>query len=178
MLRTCLALLLASSCLCASAAYKCTDEKGKVHYEDVPPAACANVVIYEVGASGNVVRRIEPGQPPNPPAPRDAGKKAEGDRAALDRERRDRTLLDTFSTEKEIDTARDRSVELIRARMESVQRQLELVRKRRKPKDPATAEEATLEHSVAGYQAELERVQQQFETDKSRWRELRQHARH
>ncbi|HET9650826.1 MAG TPA: DUF4124 domain-containing protein, partial [Usitatibacter sp.] len=95
MLRSCLALLLASWCLCGTAAYKCIDEKGRVHYEDVPPAACANVVIYEVGAAGNVVRRIEPGQAPSPSPPHDAGKTPETDRAALDRERRDRTLLDT-----------------------------------------------------------------------------------
>jgi Domain of unknown function (DUF4124) len=190
MFRILLAVVLASCGLRATAAFKCVDEKGVSHYEDVPPAVCANVVIYEVGPSGHVVRRIEPGKPALAPPPPDSAKKAETDRAALDRERRDRTLLDTFASEREIDTARDRSLELVNARLEGAQRQLELVRKRRRQLeasaasqkqapaaradvDQARAEEAALEHSIAGYRAEMERVQNQFETDKVRWRELR-----
>jgi hypothetical protein len=44
----------------AQAAFKCVDDKGKSHFQDTPPAACANVVIYEVSSQGSVIRRIEP----------------------------------------------------------------------------------------------------------------------
>jgi hypothetical protein len=187
MRRTVLSIALAAGAFASHAAFKCVDPKGVSHYEDVPPAACASVTIYEVSASGTVLRRIEPQKAAPPPEPR----KAETDRATLDRERRDRTLLDTFATEREIDVARDRSLDLIKARIASVEGQLNLVRKRRKqvesaadarkagpgagksPLESVQAEEAALEHTLAGYHAEMQRVQQQFETDKVRWRELK-----
>lgn len=173
--------LLAAMALPAAAAFKCTDEKGKAHYQDTPPPECANVVIYEVSASGSVVRKIEPNRAPPPAEPR----KVENDRAKLDRERRDRTLLDTYGSEKEIDAARDRSLELIKARRTSAEKQLELVTKRRKQVesnksaskadlDAVAKEEAGIRHAIAGYDAELEAAQKQFETDKVRWRELKE----
>ena len=183
MIRIPLFLALAVHALAASAAFKCVDEKGKAHYEDVPPAMCANVVIYEVNASGLVVRKIEP---VDAHAPGAEAKKAElPDRAAVDRERRDRTLLDTFANEREIDTARDRSLDLIRARRETAQTRLGQVTKRRQQIEsgPATgradlqsvvAEQQSLEHSIAGYDAETRRISEQFETDKKRWRELKE----
>ncbi|HET7401566.1 MAG TPA: DUF4124 domain-containing protein [Usitatibacter sp.] len=183
MMRTPLFLLLAVQALAASAAFKCVDEKGKAHYEDVPPAMCANVVIYEVNPSGLVVRKIEP-VAARPPAVE--VKKAEPpDRAAIDRERRDRTLLDTFANEREIDTARDRSLDLIRSRRETAQARLTQVTKHRQQLEsgPAAgradlqsvvAEQQSLEHSIAGYDTETRRITEQFETDKKRWRELKE----
>ena len=183
MMRIPLFLLLAVHALAASAAFKCVDEKGKAHYEDVPPAMCGNVVIYEVNPSGLVVRKIEPAAA-HVTAPE--VKKAEPpDRAAIDRERRDRTLLDTFANEREIDTARDRSLDLIRSRRETAENRLAQVRKHRQAIEsgPATgqsdlqsvvAEQQSLEHSIAGYDAETKRITEQFETDKRRWRELKE----
>jgi hypothetical protein len=180
-MKTTLACLFAVAAFPAAAAFKCVDEKGVSHYEDVPPAACANVTITEVSKSGNVVRKIEPTKAAAPAEP----KKAESDRAALDRQRRDRTLLETFSSEAEIDRARDRSLDLVKARKQSAESQLELVKKRRKQlesgKNPSKAdvdavakEQAGIEHSIASQDAEMARIQQQFETDKVRWRELKQ----
>ena len=182
MYRILIPALLAGVALPAHAAFKCVDPKGISHYEDVPPAACADVVIQEVSPSGRVVRTMEPRKAPA--APVEPAKKMESDRAALDRQRRDRTLLDTFSDEREIDTARDRSLDLIRGRKQSAQSQLDLVTKRRKQLEAnksarksdvegAAKEQASIEHAIAGYDAEMDRVKQQFETDKVRWRELR-----
>jgi uncharacterized protein DUF4124 len=182
MMRTLLFVLLASHAFAAFAAFKCIDEKGKAHYEDVPPAVCANVVIYEVNPSGVVVRRIEPASAHAPAA--EASKPEHPDRAAIDRERRDRTLLDTFANEREIDTARDRSLDLIKARRETAQTRLDQVTRRRQgiESGPATgrsdlqsvvAEQQSLERSIAGYDAEMKRITGQFETDKKRWRELK-----
>lgn len=173
--------LLAAAALPAAAAFKCVDEKGKAHYQDVPPPECANVVIYEVSRSGTVVRKIEPTKA----APPAEAKKPETDRAKLDRERRDRTLLDTYASEKEIDAARDRSLELIRARKTSSEKQLELVAKRHKQLesnksasrsdlDAVAKEEAGLKHSIAEYGEDIQATQKQFETDKVRWRQLKE----
>jgi hypothetical protein len=174
-----LLILLAAAALPVSAAYKCTDEKGVSHYEDVQPAACGNVTIYEVSPSGTIVRKIEPSKPAPPAEP----KKQETDRAALDRARRDRTLVDTYSNEREIDQARDRALELVKARKQSAQSQLDLVKKRRAHEEAnksatkgdleaVAKEQASLEHSIAGYDAESAKITEQYETDKQRWREL------
>jgi hypothetical protein len=182
MLRILIPVLSVAAAIPAHAAFKCTDPKGVAHYEDVPPAACADVVIQEVSPSGRVVRTMEPRKAPA--APVEPAKKVESDRAALDRQRRDRTLLDTFSDEREIDRTRDRSLDLIRGRKQSAQSQLDLVQKRRKQLEAnksarksdveaAAKEQASIEHVIAGYDAEMDRVKQQFETDKVRWRELR-----
>ena len=176
-----LIVLLAAAALPAAAAFKCVDEKGKAHYQDTPPPECGNVVIYEVSSSGTVVRKIEPTRAPSAAEP----KKAENDRARLDRERRDRTLLDTYSSEKEIDVARDRSLDLIKARKTSAEKQLELVTKRRKQMEAnksaskadveaVAKEEASIRHAIEGYDAEMAAAQKQFETDKVRWSELKE----
>src|SRR3954470_22618287 len=117
-----LACLVAAAALPAAAAFKCTDAKGVAHYEDVPPAACADVTITEVSRSGTVIRKIEPqkaGPPPIAPAA-----KAEADRVSIDRQRRERIFLDTYTAEAEIDRSRDRSLDLVKARKQSAQSQL------------------------------------------------------
>jgi uncharacterized protein DUF4124 len=159
-------------------AYKCVDERGKAHFQDTPPAECSNVVIYEVTASGTVVRRIEPGAPA---APANAPSK-ETDRATLDRGRRDHTLLDSYSNEKEIDAARDRSLQLLTARVGDAEKRLEKVRSRRKQAEASPqkagleqlrTDEAAAEHTLAAYRTERQRVVDEFEKDKQRWKELK-----
>lgn len=177
------ACLLAALALPAAAAFKCTDSKGVAHYEDVPPAACSDVTITEVSPSGLTIRKIEPSKAASGAVAPAA--KAEADRATLDRQRRDRTLVDTYTTESEIDRARERALELVKARKQSAQSQLELVKKRAKgiesnkgasqaDRDGVAKEQAGIEHAIAGYDTEMARIQQQYETDKVRWRELKQ----
>src|SRR6476620_1694481 len=127
-MKSLLLCLLAAAAFPATAAFKCTDSKGVAHYEDVPPAACNDVTITEVSRSGTVIRKIEPQKA----APAAAPAAKESDRAAIDRQRRDRTLLDTYTNEVEIDRSRDRSLELVKARKQSAESQLELVKKRAK----------------------------------------------
>jgi len=175
--------LLAAAAFPAAGAFKCTDSKGLAHYEDIPPAACSDVTISEVSASGIVIRKIEPKKAAAASAAPAA--KTESDRATIDRQRRDRTLLDTYTSEAEIDRARDRSLELVKARKQSAESQLELVARRAKgvatnksssqaDRDAVEKEQAGIQRAIAGYDAEMQRIQQQFETDKVRWRELRQ----
>ena len=171
----------------AWSAYKCVDEKGKARYQDTPPAECANVVIYEVTSSGKIVRRIEPGSTtPAASAPK------ETDRASLDRARHDSTLLDTYGNEKEIDAARDRGLQMLSSRVADAEKKLEQLRALRKQADADTkratpaskaeqerlqAEEASAEKSLAAYRADRQRVVDQFEKDKQRWKELKGGAR-
>ena len=174
-------------------AYKCVDEKGKSHFEDTPPPACANVVIYETSPSGAVVRRIEPSRTT------EQGKQAEMDkdasRRAADQKRRDRALLDSYTSESEFDIARDRNLDIIKSRLEAAKARYALVDKRygevqrgiegykkanQKVPGPleadfetVQAERTALAASIARMEKEVEHTRTQFDADKSRWLELR-----
>jgi hypothetical protein len=172
----------------AQAAFKCVDEKGKSHFQDTPPAACGNVVIYEVGPSGSVIRKIEPTRAPSA----NAAKDALNERAAAEQKRRDRALLDSYSAPGEFDVARDRNLEIIKARLEATKTRLGQVEQREgelkralesykgKPApviqqdlDKVEAERAQLQASVARFQKDYDQTSAQFQADKARWIELR-----
>ena len=178
--RKLLVLATLAAALPASAAFKCVDEKGKTHFADSPPQACANVVTYEVSPSGSVIRRIEPTAAA--PTASDAEKKKAADKEAAAARLRDRVLLDTYSSDREIDIARDRNVELIKSRMEAVQVRLGQLEKREKelgtrgpPADvEAVKKEKThLTQVQEKYNKDLEATKTKFEADKKRWVELR-----
>src|ERR1700694_2754804 len=116
----------------AGAAYKCVDEKGVTHFGDTPPPGCATVVMYEIGGSGNVLRKINP--TPTPEQVKAQQEEFERAKASLkteaEKKRKDPALLRTFSTEREFDMARDRNIEPLNARIASAQDRLAAVDKR------------------------------------------------
>lgn len=118
----------------AMAAYKCVDEKGITHVGDTPPAGCATVVMYEISASGMVLRRIEPTPTPEQlKAIADgAARKKEMEKAANEQKRKDEALLNTFSGEREFDVVRDRNIAPIKGRIVSAQERIKAVEKRQK----------------------------------------------
>jgi hypothetical protein len=164
----------------ASGAFKCVDEHGKTHFGDSPPPACANVVMYEVSPAGSVIRKIEPTAAT--PKASDAEKKKAADKEAAATRLRDRVLLDTYSTDREIDIARDRNVELIKSRMGAVQIRIGQLEKREKElgtRAPAADIEAVKKeksHLIEvqeRYNKDLEATKARFDADKKRWIELR-----
>jgi len=171
----------------AQAAFKCVDEKGKSHFQDTPPVACANVVIYEVSASGTVIRKLEPSG-----GAAAAAKNLDAERRDAERKRRDRALLDSYSSAPEFDVARDRNLEIINSRLDGTKTRLTQVEQREtelrtavtsyKGKAPpavtqdlekVSAERSQLAASVARFQKEYEHTRTQFDADKARWIELR-----
>lgn len=175
----------------AVAAFKCTDENGRTHFEETPPAACGNAVIYELSRSGAVIRKIEPAG--------DAGDKratsekaAAIDKASGEQKRRDTVLLDSYSSEREIDAARDRNLEMLRNRLsaarataqkaelreQQVQKLVDAKGRAVTPVLAADLEAAKTEraHAVASAaraEKDLESTQARFAAEKSRWLELR-----
>jgi len=92
--------------------YKCTDDKGKTYYTQTPPAECLGCDTQVLSTkSGSVVKKIEGQLTPEQQAQRDEEKK-KADQEALAREerRKNTALLNTYSSEKDIDDARTRAL--------------------------------------------------------------------
>jgi chromosome segregation ATPase len=195
----CLMLLLALAPAAAQAAYKCVDEKGRTHFGDTPPPGCANVVLYEVTASGKVIRRLEPSLTEDQAKAKAEAEQSrrESDRLAALQKRKDMALLATYSSEEEFDVVRERNVAPVQGRIRSVQERLAAVDKRIakldeemefykagksksakqvSPPAPLLAElerlaqeKSTLNRSIANYEKEIVELRARFDTDKRRW---------
>ena len=160
----CLLALLTTCALPALAAFKCTDEKGRTHFEETLPEACANIVTYELSRSGNVIRKIEPTRAKVDDSA-DRQKAAEDQKAGMERKRHDAMLLDSYGSEREIDAARDRNVDMLKNRLSAAKTTAQ------KAKQPG--ERATANATVARIEKDIEATQTRFAADKARWIELR-----
>ena len=107
--------------------------------------------------------------------------------------RRDRALRDSFSSAREIEQARDRSLEMIKGRIESASLRMRQLEQREKDLSRAIAsygkgvspaglhadlesvraEEASVAATHARYTREFEETGRKYEGDKARWIELR-----
>jgi hypothetical protein len=189
----------------AGATYKCVNEKGVTLIGDTPPEGCEHVEMYEVGPSGRVIRKIDPTPSPDQQKAyaESADKRRAEEKAAADQKRKDAALLNTYSNEKEIDTARDRNIEPIKGRIKSSQARAEDVDKRLKQIDdemefykagkskkkddkpsgpPASLvadkermqkEKEAILASITDSQKEIEAVKARYEADKVRFAELK-----
>ena len=187
----------------ALASYKCVDELGVTRIGDTPPPECANVIMYEMKGTA-VVRKIEPSLTRE--QIREKAREAEKAKAALrvqgDQKRADMALLNTYSTEKEFDVARERNVEPIKSRIASATERIKGVDERQKKLEEdmefykagkakkggeaqqppqalmdemkrLQAEKAALVNATVGYEREIEVVRAKYEADKKRWIELK-----
>lgn len=121
----------------AGATFKCVNEKGVTLIGDTPPEGCERVVMYEIGPTGRVLRKIDPTPTPDQQKAyaENAEKRRAAERADAEQKRKDIALLNTYSNEKEIDVARDRNIEPIRGRIKSGQNRIETLDKRMKEID-------------------------------------------
>jgi len=100
--------------------YKWVDDNGTTHYGEVIPPEYANKDRDSINKSGLLNKRPEKINPEALRAKEEAEQKRKIDnQAAMEQQRRDNALLNTYSNENEIDQARDRSLVLIDARIES-----------------------------------------------------------
>lgn len=197
-LRALLTVTLAATTGIATAApgdlFVCTDARGKTITSDRPPPECADRPIRELRSDGSVRRVIEP-----PPTAEQRAQKAAEDRRKADEERlrrdqarRDRALLETYAVEQDIEQARMRAVEnrrtivdRARNRMDELQRErkkldaeAEFYAKREQPdklKRAYTSNAALVqaqEKIIADTEAEIKRINERFELERKRFREL------
>lgn len=134
-----LAIGLASSTAQAQGRmYKCVDAKGKTYYTQTPPSECLGRDTEVLSSkSGSVVRKIEGQLTPEQQAQRDEErkKKAEQDAQAKEERRKNTALLNTYSSEKDIDDARARALKENEAGIKETEKRIASALKRKKELD-------------------------------------------
>ncbi len=192
-------LLFGAAALCAAVSlnaeaklYKWVDENGTTHYGEVIPPEYANRKAEKI-EKGRVTERHDTFESAKQKAA--AKKEPVEDKAALEARRRDEALMDSYSTEQEIDLARDRALTQVDARinsytvlLKSAQATLDdlhkesdsFTQKGRKIPASLTEDIANAEARVAKLQKDLdasqkdaEAVKARYEADKQRYRQLK-----
>jgi uncharacterized protein YlxW (UPF0749 family) len=196
-----LAILAASPAF--GATFKCTDEKGVTHYGDTMPPQCAKTPVLEVQTSGTTVKKYDAQLTAEQARAKQDEEKRKTDAAKIadEAKRKDMALLNTYSSERDFEVAKQRNVEPIEARIQSAQERIKKVDKRmkeledemefytagksktakeRKPPiqlvtdlERTRNEKAALIASIERYEKEIEAVKARYEADRKRWLELR-----
>ena len=178
-----------------AAAYKWTDDKGVVHYSDHIPAEAVNKGSVTLDKQGRAVQKTEPALTPE--QLRDKRVEDDHHRALLQKQeeqgRRDRALLSSYSSEEEIDLARNRAIATIDSQLKSAQGYTSELAKRRQELESKRLEygnkpvPVALERELSGIDEEVLRqnalvgqkrqdiasVAGRYDLEKQRWRELR-----
>jgi hypothetical protein len=107
-----LALMLAPLLAFAQVTYRCSGADGKRYYGSTIPPQCYGRPVEQINKQGTVVRRIDPEGEAKERAEKEANlaKKKEEDIAAKEETRRNRALLATYTSERDIEDARRRAL--------------------------------------------------------------------
>lgn len=114
--------------------YKCTDARGKVYYTQVPPPECLGRDTQELNKSGSVIKKTERAPTPTEVQAREAEKKKKTEEAEKSREerRKNTALLNTYSSEKDIEDARARALKEAQTAIEDTEKHIAGAQKRQK----------------------------------------------
>lgn len=112
--------------------YRCTGSDGKKYYGQTVPQACLGRPMELINKQGLVVKRIDPEGEEKARLAKEAEaeKKRELDAARQDVLRRNRALLATYTSEKEIEEARSRDLRYHQKGIEEVERRIADIKKR------------------------------------------------
>ena len=130
-----LALLFSADSGAQQRMYKCVDAKGKVYYTQVPPQECLGKETEELSRQGTVTRRIGGATltPEQQAAQEQERKKQlEQEIAAREEKRKNQALLNTYSSEKDIEEARGRALKDNELAIKEIDQRIAGAEKRRK----------------------------------------------
>jgi len=179
----------------AAKLYKWVDDNGTTHYGETVPPEYADKDRVELNKEGRVIKNEEVITPERRRAKaKEDMKKRDDAQAALEQRRRDKTLINTYSSVKEIDLARNRSLQQVDARINfltsyiktandnllALQKEAENdTRMNRKIPDSlqedlrdAQARLTKLQQDLETPRAEKAALEARFEADKARYMEL------
>ena len=126
------ALMLAAPAADAQS-YRCVGKDGKRYYGSVVPHECYGLLVEQLNAQGMVVRRIDPEGSEKERLVKEAAeaKKREQEQAAREAARRNRALLATYTSERDIEDARARALADNSKAVKEMENRIEEIRKRR-----------------------------------------------
>jgi hypothetical protein len=189
------ALLLLVPFAAAAQTYRCTAKDGKKYYGSTIPQQCIGRPVEQLNAQGLVVRRIDPDAEEKERTDKEAAlvKKREEEAASREDTRRNRALLATYTSERDIEEARSRALADNAQALREVQTKVESIRKRRagyekelefykgKNKPPAKLNEdienaeidlKAQEELLAMKKKEVETINARYDEDKKRYVQL------
>src|SRR5207249_3250540 len=113
--------------------YKCVDARGKVYYTQVPPPECLGRDTQELNKSGTLIRKNPAELSPAQEQAREAErrKKLEDEERSREERRKNLALLNTYSSEKDIEDARTRALAEAQGGIEDTERSIAGAQKRR-----------------------------------------------
>ena len=177
-----------------AATYKWVDEKGVVHYSDKMPPEAVDKANVELNKQGIPINRTDKALTPEQRRAneQEAERARAAARAAEEIARRDRALVASYTSEAEIDLARNRSLQTINNVILSSQAFSEQLAKRKVDVEAKKVESqgkpivAVLDRELESIDAELGRqndliaqkkresatITAKYDADKQRWREL------
>ena len=196
-------IALVAACALATGAadaamYKWVDEKGVTHYTDTMPPDAVNKANTELSKQGIPIRKTDSAVTPEQRKAREAEVERQKEAAKQQEEtaRRDRALLDSYTTESDIDLAKNRSLRTVEMALKSAQAYSAQLTKRRGELAASKAALAgkpapiTLEREIVSTDAELARqvdfvalkqkelvtIAARYDADKARWAEIKSGA--
>jgi len=132
----CSTLLAVAPAAAQQRMYKCVDARGKVYYTQVPPPECLGRDTQELDKSGTPMRKsLTPAAlTPEQQRAREAElkKKIEAEERAKEERRKNTALLNTYSSEKDIDDARGRALKEAQAAIADTEKRIAEAQKRKK----------------------------------------------
>ena len=172
-------LVLSLCALQASAqSYRCIGKDGKKYYGQSVPPQCAGLAVEQLNAGGMVVKRIDPQASADERAKKEVEDADRKKREATSKEegRRDRALLATYTSEKDVDDARRRALEGNQQQMKEIEGKIAALRQRRGAgKDDVKGIDLDLkaqEGLLANKQKEIAMINAKYDDDKKRYGEL------
>jgi hypothetical protein len=187
---------LGDSARAAGTLFCCSDPSGKQVCSDILPQECYGKAYREIGESGRTVRTIEAPLTAEQRAQRaaaEAQRKAE-EAALREKQRKDQALLNTYSSEKDIEVMRSRAIEdvqksiktaeatiaEIRVRRKSFENEAEFYKKRTLPPEvqkglrDADYEITVQERLIESKNRELEAIKLKYDEDRRRYLDILQ----
>ena len=112
--------------------FRCVGKDGKKYYGSTIPPQCLGQPVEQLNKQGSVMRRIDPegDQKQREASAAEAAKKRQEDTAKREENRRNRALLATYTSEKDIEDARKRALADSEKAMKDVEARITGIKKR------------------------------------------------
>src|SRR5213594_1126676 len=148
----CSTLLAAAPAAAQERMYKCVDAKGKVYYTQVPPPECLGRDTQELNKSGTLIRENPAALSPAQVQARDAERN------------KNLSLINTYSSEKDIEDARTRALKEAQGAIADTERFIAGAKKR--------GQELEAEKEFYVKKKEISKINAKYDEDKRRYVEL------